>query len=185
MKLLQYDIAILDWLNSHLIPGSTPVLQFVSNFATFFSIVMALIVLSMAIIKKSKPLFHKTILIALALILSAIMIQVLKEAFDRERPFMTYPFIEKLSTGGGSSFPSGHTMEAYAMAMVMSILFRYKWLIVTVYTWAFLVAYSRLALGVHYPADVLSGIMVGTLIGWFVPWIYRIFLSHQTSDASE
>jgi undecaprenyl-diphosphatase len=32
-----------------------------------------------------------------------------------------------------------------------------------------LVAYSRMALGVHYPSDVLAGMIIGSLIGWLVP----------------
>jgi membrane-associated phospholipid phosphatase len=32
-----------------------------------------------------------------------------------------------------------------------------------------------MALGVHYPSDVLAGILIGTFIGWIVPWIFRRF----------
>ena len=134
--------------------------------------------------KKAKPLLHSAIILGIVLILSAILIQIMKESFDRERPFLTYTFIEKLSTGGGSSFPSGHSMESFAMAMALCILFRQKWLIFLFYGWACLVAYSRLALGVHYPADVLAGIFIGTVIGWFVPWIYRKLLSRQGDGKS-
>ncbi len=164
---------ILDWLNSHHIPGSVPVLQFISEAATFVSIGAVLAVLLLAWGKKSKPMLHNFFIMAIALLISALMIQVLKEVFDRERPFITFPFIEKLSPGGGGSFPSGHSMEAFAMAMAISLLFRRPWLIITAYLWASLVAYSRLALGVHYPGDVLGGIIVGSVIGWLVPWVYR------------
>jgi len=38
--------------------------------------------------------------------------------------------------------------------------------------WASLIAYSRIYLGVHYPADVLGGAMLGSLVGFVV---YRVF----------
>ena len=70
---------------------------------------------------------------------------------------------------GDSSFPSGHTLEAFAMAAAVSFLFSRRKIIFTAYAWAVVVAYSRMALGVHYPTDVLAGMIIGTLIGWVVP----------------
>ena len=113
------------------------------------------------------------LMLVIVLLLVALVSQGLKSVIVRDRPFTTYPYIEKLSSGGDSSFPSGHTLEAFAMAATVSFMFRRKKIIFPVYIWAILVAYSRMALGVHYPSDVLAGIMIGTLIGWFVPWIFR------------
>ena len=47
-----------------------------------------------------------------------------------------------------------------------------KKIIIPVYLWATLVAYSRIALGVHYPSDVLAGMVIGTFIGWVVPGVF-------------
>ena len=115
----------------------------------------------------------KFIVVAVTLIVVPVISQGLKFFIDRERPFITYPFIEKLSTGGDSSFPSGHTMEAFALAAALSSLFSGKRIIFPVYAWALLVGYSRLALGVHYPSDIAAGIVIGSLIGWVVPWIVK------------
>jgi membrane-associated phospholipid phosphatase len=115
----------------------------------------------------------KFIVIAVTLLVVPVISQGLKYFIDRERPFITYPFIEKLSTGGDSSFPSGHTIEAFALAAALSFLFSRKKIIIPVYTWALLVAYSRLALGVHYPSDIAAGILIGSMIGLGVPWIFK------------
>ena len=163
-----WDLSLLDWLNSHHVTGSVPVLQFISDAATWFSISAVLLVLFLSWFRKSGMMFRNFMIMALALILTAIMIQALKALFDRERPFYAYSFIEKLSTGGGSSFPSGHTMEAFVMATTIGLLFRNQWLMVPVLIWAMLVGYSRLALGVHYPTDVIGGMIIGTGIGWLV-----------------
>jgi membrane-associated phospholipid phosphatase len=167
------DIALLTWFHDHPVPFSLPVLQFISNTTTFISIALALIILILSVIRKSKPLRIKFFILAIVLILVLLVSQGLKNVIDRDRPFDTYPFIEKLSSGGDSSFPSGHTLEAFAVAAAFSLLFRKKKVIIPVYTWAICVAYSRMALGVHYPSDVVAGMLIGTFIGWFVPWVFK------------
>ena len=171
-----YDISLLNWLHSHLIPHSVPVLQIISDTTTMVSIAMVILVVIISLAKKSKPLRMKFFMLVTVLLLVTAVTQGLKALIDRDRPFTTYPYIEKLSSGGDSSFPSGHTLEAFAVAAAISLLFSKKKIIIPVYTWAMLVAYSRMALGVHYPTDVLAGIVIGTLIGWVVPWVFgRVF----------
>ena len=159
-------------MNHHLIPHSVPVLRVISHTTTFISITLVLIVLTTSLIKKSKSILKQFIVLASVLVFVGIISQGLKTFILRERPFKVYPFIEKLSEGGDSSFPSGHTMEVFAIAAALSLLFRKKKIVIPVYLWAMLVAYSRMALGVHYPSDVLAGIMIGTFIGWGVWWCY-------------
>jgi membrane-associated phospholipid phosphatase len=172
-----YDITLLNWINHHLIPNSVAVLRIISFTTTYISIAVLLMVLITSIVKRSKSIRKQFILLASVLILVAIISQGLKIFVYRARPFTTYPFIEKLSDGGGSSFPSGHTMEAFAMAVTLSLFFRKKKFVIPVYLWAMLVAYSRMALGVHYPSDVLAGVIIGIFIGWSVPWIFSRFTS--------
>jgi undecaprenyl-diphosphatase len=175
MQFSDYDIGLLNWLNHHLIPHSVPVLRIISYTTTFISIAVVLMVLITSIVSKSKTIRIKFFVLVSLLILVAIISQGLKTLIFRERPFKTYSFIEKLSEGGDSSFPSGHTLEAFAMATALSLSFSKKKIIIPVYLWAMLVAYSRMALGVHYPSDVLAGIIIGTFIGWTVPWIFNRF----------
>jgi undecaprenyl-diphosphatase len=97
---------------------------------------------------------------------------------NKPRPFITYDFIQKITSGGSPSFPSGHTTDAFVTAAVLSLAFRKWYVIVPVYLWALLVAYSRMDLGVHYPSDVLAGMCLGTVmafIGYRV-WHSRIFI---------
>lgn len=86
---------------------------------------------------------------------------VAKRSINRIRPFINYPFIENKTHAGSPSFPSGHTTTAFATATSVSLMYP-KWqVIVPAYLWASSVAYSRLYLGVHYPSDVLGGIIIG------------------------
>jgi undecaprenyl-diphosphatase len=103
------------------------------------------------------------------LIIAATISFSIKTIISRERPFKAYPDIEKLSEAGSHSFPSGHTNEAFAMAVAFSLLVPKRKFVIPLFIWASLVAYSRMALGVHYPSDVIGGMIIGSLIGWLVP----------------
>jgi len=173
LQISTIDIDLLNWLHSHLIDHSVPVLQFISDTTSFVSIGSAVVMISVALVKKSKSLRMNFFSLVAVLVLVTLVSQGLKAVIDRDRPFTTYPHIEKLSTGGDSSFPSGHTMEAFALATALSVMFKRRWLTITFYGWAALVAYSRMALGVHYPSDVLAGLLFGTGLGWVVPWFFR------------
>lgn len=173
MEITGLDFAVLNWLHSHLIPGSVPVLQAISGTTTWVSVTMILMVLVISIAKSLKPMLIQVVMLVSVLLVNAAVTQGLKTLFDRDRPFTTYPNIEKLSSGGDSSFPSGHTMEAFAMAAAIACLVSKKRLMIAVYLWAMLVAYSRMALGVHYPSDVLAGILFGTITGWAVCTVFN------------
>lgn len=67
------------------------------------------------------------------------------------------------------SFPSGHTLHAVGFTIVA--LAHYPQLAVLLVPFALLTAASRVALGLHYPSDVLAGAGIGTLIGCASLWI--------------
>lgn len=59
------------------------------------------------------------------------------------------------------SFPSGHTVSSFAVAEILSMYFnQYKLIFIGI---ALLIAFSRLYLNVHYPSDIISGIIIGIL----------------------
>jgi len=89
----------------------------------------------------------------------------LKALFARPRP-QIFP---QLMVENSFSFPSGHTMAAVAFYGLLAILLwrnqRHPWAVLSG-LWVFLVAVSRVYLGVHYPSDVLASLAVGTI--WLV-----------------
>jgi len=165
------DIAVLTWLNHNYIPYSIPFLKFISFTTTFVSIALVSGVFIFSLVRKSKFLWQQLLILSTVLVLTGVMSQVMKSLIYRERPFIKHAFIEKRSEGGGSSFPSGHSMEAFAIVTAFSMLFSKKKIIIPMFFWAMTVAYSRISLGVHYPSDVLAGILIGIFIGWIVPHV--------------
>lgn len=83
-----------------------------------------------------------------------------KSLFDRARPYISDTGIAPLTkTPSSSSFPSGHSATAAAGAITLSAIY-------PAFTPAFvlagvLVTLSRIYLGVHYPIDVLAGLLIG------------------------
>ena len=84
-----------------------------------------------------------------------------KYFFDRARPFIWDTEIAPLiRTPSSSSFPSGHSATAAAGALTLSVL--YPPFAPALVFAGFLVVLSRVYLGVHFPVDVLAGVVIGT-----------------------
>ncbi len=86
-----------------------------------------------------------------------------KHYWQRARPFETIAEAIQRSPAGGYAFPSNHALNMFCLAFFVAPLFpKARWPLLTL---AFLVAYSRVYNGVHYPMDVLVGGTFGALIG--------------------
>jgi undecaprenyl-diphosphatase len=175
IALSDFDINILRLIYHNRIVALDNTLYYISFTATFVSIGLLLTILINSLKTKSKPLRVVFFKILAVFIVAATLSLTLKTIIIRDRPFISYPDIEKLSEAGSSSYPSGHTIEAFAIAVAFSILIPKRKFIIPVFIWASVVAYSRMALGVHYPSDVLSGVIIGSFIGWLVPWSINKF----------
>lgn len=79
----------------------------------------------------------------------------------RDRPFVTHTVIQLIKHPANASFPSDHAIGAFALAVTFwlySKRFRLLWLAA-----AFLIGFSRIWTGVHYPLDIAAGALIGTL----------------------
>ena len=118
--------------------------------------------LIVGLIKKDSTLINKGLYIGGSLVVSTIITTGLKYSIKRDRPFVTYPDIVKLSPAGSPSFPSGHTSMAFSTATSLSLAVPKWYVAVPAHLWAGAVGYSRMHLGVHYPTDVFFGALIGS-----------------------
>ena len=84
----------------------------------------------------------------------------------------------KKSCGGKYGYFSAHAGNTMAVAIFFSVLLkkRFKFVGIALLFWATLIGYSRIYLGVHFPFDVLTGMIVGLIFGWLFAKLY-IFLT--------
>lgn len=156
------DIDLLKNINLNRNKSLDPTFKFITNSAIPICIATPIVIYSVGLVKKDSSLKYNAIYIGETILVSALLSTVLKYSVNRDRPFVTYPFIEKVSVGGSPSFPSGHVSLTFASATSLSIAFPKWYVIAPVFLWASAVGYSRMDFGVHYPSDVLAGAIVGS-----------------------
>jgi hypothetical protein len=112
-------------------------------------------------------LSEATSLASESLLDAAIWVELIKLATARARPYESNPgSFFQYGASGSDSFPSGHSMAAFSVASVYAEKYRdKKWVPWLSYGLATLVGASRLALGRHFPGDVIVGAVLGTSIG--------------------
>jgi membrane-associated phospholipid phosphatase len=112
---------------------------------------------------------------AATIILAMSLSTALKYTVRRTRPYDRYPEdIVQRDYPATFSFPSGHTTAAFASATALSLSYRKWYVVVPSYAYAGLVAYARMRLGVHYPTDVLTGMLIGTGSGYLIWELDRV-----------
>lgn len=153
------DIEILRTIN-----GNTTTYgysKFISNTTSDVAIGIPVIMGVVGLIEKDDNLLKNALYVGVSIGVDGALTYSMKNLFARPRPFVTYPDIKKLGTGGSYSFPSGHTSMAFVTATALSLKYPKWYVIAPSYFWACSVGYSRMNLGVHYPTDVLAGALLG------------------------
>ena len=102
---------------------------------------------------------------------------IIKKLVARERPFNQFSeLIPLIKKPVDFSFPSGHSASSFASA---GILFRYLDKKYGIIVLAALIAFSRLYLGVHFPSDVIAGIIMGLLSSYIISKLEKYISSNR------
>lgn len=183
--LYRIDLHLLEFINHERIKPLDPFFIFITNTSYLIAFGIPVFILIYSIKKHLFKLKRKSWLILISLGFNTVVIEIIKQVVNRQRPFEVDSFIEKLAGGGSPSFPSGHTADAFLIATALTILFAKQnlWLLL-VWIWAFMVAYSRVVLGVHYPSDVAASMIISTSIAIMVNRVFmkRNFLKDATTS---
>lgn len=181
--LYQIDLKIFYFINHTL---SNPIFDkffvFITDIKNWF---IAYLILYFILLFKGKLRGKISAVVLIMLIITSDQLSsfLLKNLFARVRPCNTLPDVNLLVGCTSSySFPSSHAVNNFAAAVFFSILFpKFKWILLCV---ASLVAFSRPYVGVHYPADILGGALIGALLGFFFSQIV-LFVEKYFSKKSE
>ncbi len=120
--------------------------------------------------------YRYAVLTFLACAYSSLVVQILKRIFDSPRPSKFFEGLNPIRTIDGyplyevNSFPSGHSTNAFTIAVVLSFILPHRnrhWIIIPV---AVITAFSRVYLAQHFFQDVFAGAVLGVVLTFQLIW---------------
>jgi undecaprenyl-diphosphatase len=171
-ELLQLDKDFFIYLNGLGTPQWDNLFQFISHKLSAVPLYIFLLILTF----RKFGLKRTFVLIAFVALLITVTDQLsnfFKYGFARLRPCHNPEIIPvmrlvKSYCGGQYGYFSAHAANAFAIAVFFGSILKstIKYIGVFLVLWAALVAYSRIYLGVHFPLDIITGAVIGSLFGW-------------------
>lgn len=170
-QLLHYDTDLFLFLNNL---GSEPWDNFWLFITHKFSSIPIYAVLLLMVYRSYGLRGTLVILVCVALMITATdqISSLFKYGIKRPRPCQVAEIKEQIrfvaSGCGRFGYFSAHAASSMAAAVFLSLILRkgYRYISIFLVIWAVMTAYSRIYIGVHYPLDVLSGMVFGSLTGY-------------------
>ena len=176
-----FDETALLWIQENLRGLLDPVVE---GYTTLGNTGLMWIVLSLAMLCW-KPTRKAGVAALAAMVLGLLCTNVvLKHLVARTRPWLVVEGLTALvDEHDPNSFPSGHTSASFAAASAWCRTLPRRWMGVTAVVLAALMGFSRLYVGVHFPSDVLAGVLVGLFCGWLACLLWQRFAAWRGLEA--
>ena len=169
------EIQILNWLQSLHTPILDKIMQLITHLGDM-GIIWIILTIVMLLIPKTRK---SGVIMAAALIVDVILCNViLKNLIARVRPYDVNTAVQVLvAKPKDFSFPSGHTLASFGAAT--PIFYYHRRFGTIAYIIAAVIAFSRMYLYVHFPTDILTGLILGILLGFLSCLIVNKFLKQK------
>jgi len=147
------------------------------NPATWVPLYIVIIVF--CIYRYQKTGVYLIIALAMAVGTTDVTGNVIKHSVKRLRPCNSPQMAALITTrvpcGSGFSFTSSHASDHFAIAVFLGVVFyrRRRWLWMPIIAWAALIGFAQVYVGLHYPADVFVGAVLGTAIALLFVSLFR------------
>ena len=170
-QLIEYDRELFLYLNGL---GTTTWDGFWMFYTTKFNWIPFYAFLGYLMYKRlnSKMFVLTLVVIALMITFTDQITNIFKHGFERFRPchqdgVSEYMRLVKDHCGGRFGYFSGHASNSMSLAIFIGLKLRsnYKFILPFMIVWATAMGYSRIYIGVHYPLDVVSGMVFGAFSG--------------------
>ncbi len=174
----EIDLALLHFFNGSQSAIFDQFILTLTNGLTWIPLYIALFVM---VLKNNESMSQIFIIVgccAMGVIFSAGVDDLLvKPLVGRPRPAQDLAIKYTIDTAlgyreSGFSFFSAHAANTFTMAIYMIFLVRNRAFTIAMTLWSLLNCYTRLYLGVHYPSDILCGLLFGTAVGSVAYWIH-------------
>ena len=158
------ELGIIEWMQ-----GASPMLDPLMISVTYAASNATIWLIAAFLMTCSMRYRRIGVAVIVALAVTYIVVDlVMKPVFDRPRPFEVEDLVPIVDPPTSASFPSGHTAHSFAAAFCI-FYYNRRWGIPAL-AFASLVGVSRIYLGVHWPTDVLAGVIVGVAVAYAAIW---------------
>jgi undecaprenyl-diphosphatase len=176
-KILSLDTELFVYLNglgSETFDGFWLLITKQTSWIPLFLLLLYLIYHKLGI----KRTLYLLLFVSILLVLTDQTANLFKNGVQRLRPCNNpeiNSFIRIVQSRNSFSFFSGHATSSMAVATFLYLIFKkdfqYFWLL---FLWPFIFAYSRIYLGLHYPLDIISGYLCGSILAFLMFKFYQI-----------
>ena len=137
---------------------------------------------------KKNLLIYIVSVVLVIFIADQLSVNLFKNVFERLRPCHNTDLVNLIHTvngkcGGQFGFISSHASNVFGLAVLLLSIFKNKKLTILLITWATVVSYSRIYLGVHYFGDILAGAAFGSIVGFTVYKLARLVSSNSIQNS--